>query len=497
MMVRSQGSTDADLPAMWLGPADGTGPRARQKWELLRAMGKRRDAAGYHRRMHEPPTATRPSGTAAPTLDAIDRTSLAPLPSEVLDSFVTVVDEIRLGRSGSRSELVEHTGLGRAIVARRVGELIDRRLVSEGELGPSTGGRPPRQLSFRADAGHVLVADLGATSIDVAVTSLDGRILGHHDEPSRIEAGPEACLERVDVLFEAILRTTRNLPGNLWGVGIGVPGPVEFRTGRPSSPPIMPGWDGYPIRERFAARYGAPVWVDNDVNVLALGEWRSGIAVGHDDVVVVKIGTGIGAGIISHGRIHRGAQGSAGDVGHIQVVDDPSVVCRCGNIGCLEALAGGGALGRAGEVAALEGRSVRLRAARDAHGEVSAEDVARAASFGDVEAVALLQSAGRRIGSMLASVVNFFNPSLIVIGGGVANSPDQLMAAIRETIYHRSLPLATRELEIRRSSLGGLAGVVGASAMVVDQLFARESITHWIDVGEPGASPDIVQAATV
>ena len=120
-----------------------------------------------------------------------------------------------------------------------------------------------------------------------------------------------------------------------------MPGPVEFQTGRPISPPIMPGWDGYPIRERFAERYGAPVWVDNDVNVLALGEWRSGVAAGHDDVVFVKIGTGIGAGIICGGRLHRGAQGSAGDVGHIQIVEDPTVVCRCGNIGCLEALAGG------------------------------------------------------------------------------------------------------------------------------------------------------------
>ena len=192
---------------------------------------------------------------------------------------------------------------------------------------------------------------------------LDGRILGHHDEPARIEDGPERGLDRVDALFDSLLRTTQDIPGRLWGVGIGVPGPVEFASGRPISPPIMPGWDGYPIRERFAHRYRAPVWVDNDVNVLALGEWRSGVAPGHDNVVVIKIGTGIGAGIISDGRLHRGAQGSAGDVGHIQVVDDPSVVCRCGNIGCLEALAGGAAIGRAGQAAALEGRSTRLRAA--------------------------------------------------------------------------------------------------------------------------------------
>ncbi len=407
------------------------------------------------------------------------------LPDEALDALVLVLDEIRLGRSRSRSELVERTGLGRAIVSQRVGELIERGLVVEGDPGPSTGGRPPRQLTFRGDVGHLLVADLGATSVDVALTTLDGRILGHHDEPAEIQAGPDTGLDRVEELFDQLLATTHQVPGRLWGIGIAVPGPVEFATGRPISPPIMPGWDGYPIRERFATRYGAPIWVDNDVNVLALGEWRSGVAAGHDDVVVVKIGTGIGAGIISDGRIHRGAQGSAGDVGHIQVTDDPAVICRCGNVGCLEALAGGGAIGRAGQDAAGDGRSARLRTAFDQRGRVTAEDVARAASAGDPVAVALLQAAGRRVGSMLASVVNFFNPSLVVIGGGVANSPDQLLASIRETVYRRSLPLATRDLLIQRSSLGGLAGVIGASSMVVDQLFSREAIGQWLADGEP------------
>jgi glucokinase-like ROK family protein len=257
----------------------------------------------------------------------------------------------------------------------------------------------------------------------------------------------------------------------------------------------MPGWDGYPIRERFAARYGAPVWVDNDVNHLALGEWLSGIAAGHDNVVVIKVGTGIGAGIISDGRLHRGAQGSAGDVGHIQVSDDPSVLCRCGNIGCLEAYAGGAALARGGEAAAADGSSSRLALALDQSGSVSAEDVARAASFGDPVAVAMLQSAGRRVGSMLASVVNFFNPSLVVIGGGVANSPELFIAAIRETVYRRSLPLATRDLRIAHSSLGGLAGVIGASAMVVDQLFARESIGRWLEAGSPSDAQDLTRDA--
>lgn len=414
------------------------------------------------------------------------------LPEEVLDALVVVLDEIRHGTSTSRSELVARTGLGRAIVARRVQELLDRGLVEEGDLGPSTGGRPPRQLAFRAGAGHVLVADLGATSIAVARTDLVGRILGHYTEPADIADGPDMVLGRVEALLEQLQQGApreRQVP--VWGVGVAVPGPVEFATGRPISPPIMPGWDGYAIRERFAQRFGAPVWVDNDVNAMALGEWRSGIAQGHDNVVVIKIGTGIGAGIITNGRLHRGAQGSAGDVGHIQVVDDRSVVCRCGNTGCLEALAGGHALALQGEAAALAGRSPRLAAALDQHGSVTAEDVARSAAFGDPVAVELLVEAGRRVGQMLASVVNFFNPSLIVIGGGVAQSGDQLLASIRRTVYERSLPLATRSLVIQRSSLGQLGGVMGASTLVVDQLFARSTIERWLPAGRPTGMPGI------
>jgi predicted NBD/HSP70 family sugar kinase len=189
--------------------------------------------------------------------------------------------------------------------------------------------------------------------------------------------------------------------------------------------------------------------------------------------------------VISDGRLHRGAQGAAGDVGHIQVVDDAAVVCRCGNVGCLEALAGGGALAQRGLELARAGVSPRLRAALELEGTISAADLARAASFGDPAAVALFAGAGERIGSMLAGIVNFFNPSLIVVGGGVANGPEQFLASILETVYRRSLPLATRDLLIRRSSLRGLAGVIGAAWMVADELFSREHLGRWIDAGDP------------
>jgi glucokinase-like ROK family protein len=409
---------------------------------------------------------------------------VSPAAEDRLAGLVTVLDFVRTHGSTTRPSLVQATGLSRAVVTQRVAELLDYGLLVEGELGRSTGGRAPRLLRFPADAGHLLVADLGATSVDVALADLSGTILGHVQEPCDIAAGPEAVLDRVEKLFLGSLVGDESRPGSLWGIGIGVPGPVEFESGLPVAPPIMPGWDRYAVRERFA-KYHVPMWVDNDVNVMALGERRAGIAQGHDNVVFIKIGTGIGAGIIVDGRLHRGAQGCAGDVGHMQVTDDPAVVCRCGNVGCLEALAGGGALGRDGGAAARDGRSRFLAAVLDEKGSVEAHDVARGATHGDPTCVELLTDAGRLVGHMLASVVNFFNPSLVVIGGGVAGAGDQLLATIRETVYRRSLPLATRELVVKRSALGDRAGVVGAAAIVTDELFRPSHLTQWLGVGTP------------
>ena len=293
-------------------------------------------------------------------------------------------------------------------------------------------------------------------------------------------------LGHVDQLFQECVAEAGG-DRSLWGIGIGVPGPVEFESGRPVSPPIMPGWDGYPLRERFADR-GVPVWVDNDVNVMALGELTAGCGRGVDDFVFVKIGTGIGAGIVVDGRIHRGAKGSAGDVGHIHVQAGREVTCRCGMSGCLEAFAGGAALARDAEAAAREGRSVILQALLAEKGHLDAADVAAASKHGDPVSIELITEAGRLIGQMLTGIVNFFNPSLIVIGGGVAGAGDLLLATIRQAIYRRSLPLATRDLTVRRSALDGRAGVIGAATMAANELFAREFLPRWLPAGSPARS---------
>ncbi|MFC4002422.1 ROK family protein [Prauserella oleivorans] len=421
--------------------------------------------------------------------------STAGFTPEHVDSLVSVLDLVRSGTARTRPEIGRRSGLGRTVVTQRVNQLIDRGLLEEGELGPSSGGRAPRELRFRARAGVILAAELGATSIGAGVTDLAGTVLAEHEEAADIAQGPERILGRVEELFDELLTQVRASggPRSIWGVGIGLPGPVEFATGRPSAPPIMPGWDGYPVRDRFTTRYNAPVWVDNEVNAMALGELRAGSARGQRDILYIKIGTGIGSGLVSGGRLHRGSQGCAGDIGHAAVADDTEVVCRCGNTGCLEAYAGGAAIARDGEAAAREGRSEYLAGVLADAGRVTAADVARAAQSGDRTSVELLTRAGRLVGSLLATLVSFYNPALVIIGGGVAGAGDLLLAAVRESVYRRSLPLATRELRITRSTLSDRAGLVGAAFMVIDELFTAERLAHWVEAGAPAGRPSLVE----
>jgi predicted NBD/HSP70 family sugar kinase len=233
-------------------------------------------------------------------------------------------------------------------------------------------------------------------------------------------------------------------------VGIGLPAPVEFATGTVVQPPIMPGWDGLVIPSLFADCFDAPVVVDNDVNVMALGEY-TGRGLGAADLLFIKVSTGIGCGIISGGRLHRGADGAAGDMGHVRIAEAADAPCTCGNTGCLEAVASGAAVARS--------------LARDGLDTRTARDVVELAKAGDPRAVRSVRVAGERIGQVAAVLVSFYNPSLIVVGGSLSELRDDLLAGIRGAIYHRALPLATRRLTIETTRLGSHAGVLGASVL--------------------------------
>ena len=386
----------------------------------------------------------------------------------------TLLQLIREGDGATRADLSALTGLARSTIAQRLEQLRSLGLLRELGESDSTGGRPPMMLAFNEDAGVALAADLGATHSRLAVTNLGGTVLAEDSADMPSASGPETVLDWGDERFHALLRGVGRDDDVVRGIGIGVPGPVEHATGRPRNPPIMPGWDGYPIPERFADRYRVPVLVDNDVNIMALGEhWTNWAAVDH--LLFIKVGTGIGCGIVVAGRIHRGAEGAAGDIGHIRVAagdEAESIVCSCGNVGCLEALAGGGAM------------AARLR--DQGHEAADSRAVVELARAGEPAAVRLVRESGRLIGEVLAASVNLYNPSVIVIGGDVAQAHEQLLAGVREVVYQRSLPLATRHLRVVRSQLADRAGVIGAAVMVIEQVLSPAAIDAAIAAAPPG-----------
>ncbi len=367
----------------------------------------------------------------------------------------------------SRVALGERLGLPRAKLTAELARLVDVGLVQIGGPAASRGGRRST-LVHLADDLRVLGVDVGATSVTVAVT--DGRceVLESRSEECDVRSGPAQVLSRVAELADVVYAKA---PGRLIGAGIGLPGPVSFRDGMPVAPPIMPGWDRYPVRDELAGRWGCPVTVDNDVNAMALGERHAGVARSLDDLIFVKVGTGIGCGVVLGGKVYRGVAGTAGDIGHIRL-DDFGPPCACGEVGCLEAYFGGSALARDATALARNGRSVALATALHHKGVLTAEDVGAAAAAGDFAAANLVREGGRRLGHVVASLVSFLNPGMVVIGGGVSRLGHSLLAEVRSAVYRRSLPLATGNLPIVLSELGDLAGVTGAAWSATDRAFS-------------------------
>jgi glucokinase-like ROK family protein len=382
---------------------------------------------------------------------------------------VRLLQHLRDQGAASRAELADHLEIPRPRLVAELERLVAAGFVAEAGPAASRGGRRSTLVEIHPDLRFAAV-DLGASSIDVEV--VNGRLepLVAYTEPSDIRSGPKAILARVnDLLAKA---KVEGAYGKLDAIGIGVPGPVSFRDGIPVSPPIMPGWDRFPVREQLTREHGCPAVVDNDVNIMAVGERHGGVARSVDDFLFVKIGTGIGCGIHLGGEVYRGADGCAGDIGHIQF-DAHGPTCTCGNTGCLEALFGGHALARSATAAARSGTSPALAERLRVKGSVDAGDVADGAAEGDVTCIRLIRDGGRLVGGVLAWLVSFANPSMIVIGGGLAQLGHLLLAEIRSVVYRRSLPLATGNLPIALSELGPRAGVTGAAVLASGVAFEQ------------------------
>lgn len=367
---------------------------------------------------------------------------------------------LRDGVPRTRAQLAKSTGLARSTIAARVEELMRMGLIMPVADAASTGGRPPSQFALNPSARVVLAVDIGASHTTVAVMDLTGAILATRSESLAVAAGPEPVLTWMVEAAVGLLEEVGRDPRSLVAIGIGVPGPVEHSTGQPVNPPIMPGWNRFDVPGWVQQHLQVPVLVDNDVNIMALGE-RAAAWPTTDHLMFVKVATGIGAGVISGGALQRGAQGVAGDIGHVRVARGSSVPCHCGNQGCLEAIASGPAIARA-----LRAQGVAAE---------SGDDVVTLVQQGNLDAIQAVRQAGRDIGEVLTACVSLMNPSVIAVGGSMSRVGEHLIAGVREVVYTRSMPLATEHLAIVPSAAAENAAVIGAGMLAIEHALSPEA----------------------
>ncbi|MEA3144786.1 MAG: hypothetical protein QOI53_185 [Verrucomicrobiota bacterium] len=379
-----------------------------------------------------------------------------------------VLKAIRLSKTPlSKAELVRRTHYNLATVTGHVETLLKSRLALAADKGLSSGGRKPQMLAFNAEAGHIVGIDLESTHVVIGLTDLRCNVL-HTVSSDEIDVarGPNDVLGRIKAMIAGLLKDNNLKRSTIRGVGMGVPGPAKYSAGLAASLSIMPGWSGFPIADFWQRAFGCPCHIDNNVYTMALGEQTVESDTGSDNMIFVKVGNGIGAGIICDGKPYRGATETAGEIGHIGT--GPDILCYCGNRGCLEAVAGGRAIAARAEQLARAGTSRILAAKLALKEHLSLADVIEAVGENDPDAVELMRDCGSAIGSVLAGLVNFFNPQRIVLGGIGAQVGDVLLASVRQAVYQNSLPLATRVLKIENSRLGLNAGLVGAAILAAD-----------------------------
>ena len=372
-----------------------------------------------------------------------------------------ILSLIANGTAVSRAALLDASGLSRVTVTQRLNALLSVGLVEETLRTLPSGGRPTRVLGINEGAGFMLVADIGETHIHLAAMNFAPDILAQTTVPFSISEGPATTLQRITDEFDRLAAKVRPSHDFLLGVSLSMPTPVDFKRGCVVGPSVLYGWDDYDIVSALREHFDAPVYVENDVNLMTIYEHRHNFG-DVDDMIFIKAGTGIGSGIITGGKIFRGAQGAAGDIGHIQFNSPDAPLCRCGKLGCVEARAGGWAIARD-----LTEKGFKAETARDVVALVEAQKP---------EAIMLLRRAGQTIGEVASDVVSILNPSLIVVGGMLSRGGDFLLSGIRELVYQRCLPLATSELQIILADPKKDSALIGAAHLVLDDVFSVEKV---------------------
>lgn len=370
----------------------------------------------------------------------------------------------------ARVAIARRTGLSRTTVSSIVDSLLAEEIVREGETlnAAPSGGRRPTLVHFNESAGTTIGVDIGRTHFTIIVTDLDARIIARRSGPWDTSAGPAVCLPRLVEEIRALISEQHVDWDRVVGVGVGIPGPVDTTMHTLVAPPRMAGWDGVDVEGVIRSALDVPVLLNNDANVGALAESRYGAAAGASDFAYVKVGTGIGCGLVINGEIYRGSSGVAGEIGHF-TVDSDGPLCDCGNRGCLEAMAGAPQLVRNALNAGYDQGEARTSALDPS--EIDVAEVVQAAIHGDVACQSAIRRAGELIGVALANLVNLVNPSVILLDGSVARAGAILLEPISAAIEKRSLWAASHATSVQVSALGDSAIALGAATMVLDAIF--------------------------
>ncbi|MFD5750457.1 ROK family protein [Streptomyces sp. NPDC127033] len=367
----------------------------------------------------------------------------------------------------NRAEIARRSGLARSTVGQQVDHLVGRGILQELESRQSVRGRPPRVLTISPRAGTIAVADIDTGASQVAIADLSRRLIAQDTVDIRIDAGPRAVLDAVSERLLTLLEKHRRDPRRVRSVVVGLPGPVDFEQGCAVQPTGMPGWDGHSVSDHLRERFHAPVVVDNDVNLMALGEAAQGSS--GTPLLCVKISSGIGAGLITAGGdVYRGADGAAGDIGHIRAVGADNVLCACGNVGCVGAIASHRAILR----------TLGIPESTDDDPLHGARVLAQRVAKGDPPALHAVRQAATEIGEVVAMLVHMFNPRTLVLAGPLSELRDDLLSAVRAVVYQRALPLATRKLTITTSRLGPGSGLHGGIVLATQDIFSARGIAR-------------------
>ena len=372
-----------------------------------------------------------------------------------------ILQTIRESGPISRAEIAENTDLTPATISKLTRELIEIDLIKEGVIGESSGGRPPIMLELNAQAGYLIGVNLGPGLLEVVLSNLDGKIIKKKVEKIT-ETAKDIVTDKVIKMIRDIISKSKISDDKLMGIGMAIHGMVDADKGESIFAPFY-GWHDFKIKEIFTKEFSVPVFIENDVRAMALGEKWFGVARDVENFVILHVGNGIGSGIMLDGDLYRGVDYSAGEIGHV-IIDNDGPRCSCGNYGCLESLAS--------DIASIE----RMNNLLESNGEAPIKDltmkeISKMANRGDDLALKVLKEKIDYLAAGISNLLNILNPAMIVIAGEINKASSFLFSHLQKSVNKKALNTSAENIKIKSTDLGDNSATIGAITLVLKEFF--------------------------